>query len=95
MDSLATQSKKCKLYKKNRFRFVYVMKRSGESCYRCTVKTCTAKLLDATEVGDAFAFDIMPEADPDERITLFANYIHFICVCRVILVRDSFTKRRR
>ena len=44
MDSLATQSKKCKLYKNNRFRFVYVMKRSGESYYRCTVKTCTVKL---------------------------------------------------
>ena len=31
--------------------------------------------LDASEVGDAFAFDIMPEADPDDGITLFANYM--------------------
>ena len=29
----------------------------------------------ASEVGNAFAFDLMPDADPDERITKFANYM--------------------
>ena len=44
MDSLTTQGKQCKLYKNNRFRFVYAMSKSGDSCYRCTLRSCKEKI---------------------------------------------------
>ena len=44
MDSLSKQGKNCKLYKSNRFKFAYVLKKSDETCYRCTTSMCTAKI---------------------------------------------------
>ena len=36
--------KQCKLYRHNRFKFVYTLKSSGEACYRCTISKCTASI---------------------------------------------------
>ena len=44
MDSLSQQGKKSKLYRNNRFRFGYDLKRSGETCYRRTIKKFIANI---------------------------------------------------
>ena len=44
MDTLTHQGKLCKIYKRNKYRYQYEMKKTFESCGRCTTRGCNVRI---------------------------------------------------
>ena len=75
----------------NRFRFVYVMKRSGESCYRCTVNTCTAKLF--ISASDVVREGVAPHKNRNTVSDMNFEILRASCVISGLYLFYTFYRR--
>ena len=80
MDSLSNMGKLCKLYKNNRYKFVYERQSTNETCYRCTMGKCSARIyIDAHGIireGTAQHIHADSVKDMNYEILRFYNYFY-------------------
>ena len=80
MDSLSNMGKLCKLYKNNRYKFVYERQSTNETCYRCTMGKCSAPTyIDAHGIireGTAQHIHADSVKDMNYEILRFYNYFY-------------------